>query len=61
MGITCDIFGEPCRGRGEAGSRKLGRPVHHRGLLAHLARNTTKMPISTEVDCTLSTHYKSRT
>ena len=56
MEITCDIFGEPCRGRGGAGSRKLGHPAHHRGRLAHLAQNTPKMPISTEVDCTLSTH-----
>ena len=61
MGITCDIFEEPCRGQGGAGSRKLGRPAHHRGLLAHLAQNTPIMPISTEVDCTLSTHHKSRT
>ena len=27
----------------------------------HLAQNTPKMPISTEVDCTLSTNHKSRT
>ena len=31
MEITCDIFGKPCRGRGGAGSRKLGRPAHQGG------------------------------
>ena len=38
MEITCDIFGEPCRGRGGTGSRKLGRPAHRGGRLAHLAQ-----------------------
>ena len=32
----------------------------HPSLVYH-AQNTPKMPISTEVDCTLSTHHKSRT
>ena len=35
--------------------------THFAQTVDHLAQNAPKMPISTEVDCTVSTHHKSRT
>ena len=40
MEITCDIFGEPCRGQGGAGSQKLGRPAHQGDRPAHQGSQT---------------------
>ena len=54
MEITCDIFGEPCRGRGGAGSQKLGRPAHQGGRPAHQGDRPAHQGSQTQVrtaDC----------